>query len=120
MKFLISIIMVLLMINLFAQADDAKDQAVPGPVSATAKEIDASDIPREVKEGDAMAETIGLSKSPTEPEGTIPRCLFKDAKGRCVPMPTFSSIIKPYGVGTKKAIQKSNNNNNSQPVGETK
>jgi hypothetical protein len=119
MKFLISIIMVLLMINLFAQAQDAKDQAVPGPVSATAKEIADADIAREVKDGDAMADTIGKNKSQTELEGAIPQCLFKDAQGRCVPMPTFSSIVKPSGVGTKQAIQESVTKG-TQPGNQTK
>tara|TARA_B110001454_G_scaffold218991_1_gene249015 strand:+ start:45974 stop:46303 length:330 start_codon:yes stop_codon:yes gene_type:complete len=79
--------MVLLMLNLFAQA-----KVVADPPGATASKIDDSKTKDDIAAGDSMEETAGKVKKGSE--GIIKPCLYRDAKGRCVPMPNTTIASK--------------------------
>lgn len=86
MKYLVSIIMVLLMINFFAQAEEV---ITPAPVGATAKKIKTSDIKKIVDPNGSYANTMKSKKSGTE--GTTQPCDTADAQGRCNPSPNHKT-----------------------------
>lgn len=98
MKFLISIIMVLLMINLFAQAQVVTADS-EGP---TAKKVDDTKTAQKVDAGSAYATTMKGGKSKNDAvEGKRPDCGDADGQERCNPSPNKSTIANNKGKGLK-------------------
>jgi hypothetical protein len=94
MKFFISIIMVLLMLNLFAQADVAAD-----PENATGIKVDDSVTKKVVTPGDAYERTVtGIPADGNQGvQGQQKPCEKTDANGKCVPMPNKSTVANKRG-----------------------
>lgn len=100
MKFLISIIMVLLMMNLFAQAQVVTADGE----GATAIKVDDSKTAGKVDPGSAYATTMKGGKSKNETvEGKRPDCGEADGQERCNPSPNKSTIANNKGKGVKGA-----------------
>lgn len=91
--------MVLLMVNLFAQAEEA----VSGEEGATAAKVDDSTTKKVVAPTDAYATT--LTGVPTggnqNVQGQQKPCEKFDANGACVPMPNKSTVANHKGKGLK-------------------
>lgn len=100
MKFFISIIMVLLMLNFFAQA-----QVVADPPGATALPVDNTKTKKVISQGDSMEVTAGIVNGEGNPvvEGEIKPCNYRDAQGKCVPMPN-GAITGREGALTDKEV----------------
>ena len=98
MKFLISIIMVLLMINLFAQAQVVTADSE----SSTAIRVDDSKTSGQVDPNSSYATTMkgGKSKNDTV-QGKRPDCGDADGQERCNPSPNRSTIANNKGKGVK-------------------
>lgn len=101
MKFLISIIMVLLMMNLFAQA-----QVVTADnEGATALKVDDGLTAQKIEPGSAYEKTMtGIPTGGKQNvQGQQKPCEVTDANGKCHPMPNKSSIANAKGKGLKGA-----------------
>ena len=94
MKFLISIIMVLLFMNLFAQA---KDEAAPVDASGTAIKLDPSQTNVKVEPGSKYETTqVGgetVRKSNGGPQGKLEECDQTKANGGCNPSPNHKGAL---------------------------
>jgi len=94
--------MVLLMINLFAQADVTAD-----PPGATAVEVDNTKTVQKVEPGSAYATTMKGGKSKNEMvEGKRPDCGTGDGQERCNPSPNKATIANDKGKGVKGSAGK--------------
>ena len=97
MKFLISIIMVLLLVNLFAQADPTPKA---GDESATSKRVNDS-LTNTNPDGKYRTETMAGGKTAARKgvQGGQEDCKVTDAKGRCLQSPN-STVADNNGAVT--------------------
>ena len=107
MKYFVSIILVLLMMNFLAQADVVKDDSLTTTEGAAAAPIKTSDIATKVEPG-KYAETMGENKPKAQTQGDKNgKC--NDARGGCLPVAQGRSPAKKGvnpakgGVGDPKA-----------------
>ena len=101
MKFFISIIMVLLMLNFFAQAQVAAD-----PEGATAVKVNDGITATTVDPSSTYATTMkggpaGQKKIDTE--GKEPDCEPGDGQRRCTSSPSRDTVVAQKGAATKGA-----------------
>lgn len=104
MKFLISIIMVLLMMNLFAQAQVvAADNE-----GATAIKVDDSKTAQKVEPGSSYSKTMtGIPTGGKQYiQGQQKPCEITDANGKCHPMPNKPTVANVKGAGVKGSAGK--------------
>ncbi len=111
MKFLISIIMVLLTVNLFAQAEDVKADSA----GATAIPVKDEQTVNTVEPGSKYETTMkggpaGLKK--TDTEGKEPDCEPGDGQRRCTSSPNKDSVAQQKGALTRdnQALKKGSRN----------
>ncbi len=99
MKFLISIIMVLLMINLFAQAQAVRADSE----GATAMKVNDGLTAEKVEPGSAYSKTMtGIPTGGNQNvQGQQKPCEKTDANGNCHPMPNKSTVANAKGKGVK-------------------
>lgn len=101
MKFFISIIMVLLMLNFFAQA-----QVVADPEGATAVKINDQLTVGVVDQGSSYATTMKggpAGQKKTDTEGKEPDCEPGDGQRRCTSSPSKDTFVAQKGAATKGA-----------------
>jgi hypothetical protein len=98
MKFFISIIMVLLMLNLFAQAQVTADAE-----NATGIQVDDTVTKSVVNPGDGYEKAVkGIPADGNQQiQGQQKPCEKTDRDGKCVPMPNKSTVVNNRGRGIK-------------------
>ncbi len=104
MKYLVSIVMVLLMFNLFANAQSAADTVTPVDPGATAAPIDPATIVTKPDPNSAYVKTTMNGRGAGGTQGKREKC-DENGNGKCNPSP--SSIVtsrkgaKGKGTGAK-------------------
>lgn len=94
--------MVLLMLNLFAQAEEAKSD----PEGATAVKVDESKTIKTVPDGDSYTVTMKggpAGQKKTDTEGKEPDCEPSDVQRRCTSSPNKDNIALQQGAATPSA-----------------
>ena len=92
--------MVLLMFNLFANAQTKPD--VVDPDSGGIGQVGTKDLNRTINPADPYASTAGVGSAAPKVEGKTQDCLKRDAQGRCVASPNKSNIANVKGANKPK------------------
>lgn len=103
MKFFISIILVLLVMNMFAQGQEGGNSNVnANDLGPTAIEINNGDTKNRIEPGSPYERTAGgLGLAPNSAtQGTRPDCTKGDRSGHCSPTPQGGTVAN--GKGTLK------------------